>query len=152
MIDFVVDVGLALALARLCVIDIRERRLPDAITLPLTAAGLCHGAWEAAGWPADRILGAAVGFLIFWLLGELFWRWRGVEGLGQGDAKLLAAAGAWLGWEALPLVVLGAALGALAVELARGGAAGRRIAFGPWLALAFWALWIWRAQIGGLLS
>jgi leader peptidase (prepilin peptidase)/N-methyltransferase len=68
--------------------------------------------------------------------------------LGLGDAKLLAAAGAWLGWPALPGLVAAAAAGALAVALARAAlgerlAAATRIAFGPYLALALWLFWLY---------
>ena len=131
----------------LCLIDIRQRRLPDVITLPLIAAGLIQGALELGGWPTARIVGACLGFGVFWVIGEAFWRWRGIEGLGQGDAKLLAGAGAWLGWTALPTVVLVASLGALLMELGQGAVAGRRIAFGPWLAGAFWLCWLWQSGL-----
>ena len=87
-------------------------------------------------------LGALLGYVVFWLIGFAYFQLRGVDGLGQGDAKLLAAAGAWLGPTALPWVVLLAATGALVWALAKGRELTMPLAFGPWLASSFWALWI----------
>jgi leader peptidase (prepilin peptidase) / N-methyltransferase len=131
---------LVAVLALLARIDLRERRLPDRLTLPLLLAGLALAAWRVGGVPLDALIGAAAGFLVFWAVGDAHFRLRGVEGLGLGDAKLLAAAGAWLGWRPLPLLVLLAALLALLWALA----AQRRgpLAFGPWLAGAFFLLWL----------
>ncbi len=128
-------------LAWLAAIDRRTFRLPDRITLPLAAAGLAWSAWSAGGWPLGAIAGAAVGYGAFALFGWLHHRLRGTEGLGLGDAKLLAAGGAWLGAGALPWVVLVAATGALAVAVTASGKGRRRIAFGPWLAVAISANW-----------
>ena len=87
------------------------------------------------------------GFAAFAAIASIYRRARGREGLGLGDAKLLAAAGAWLGWQALPSVVVIAAASGLALALATalGGsklAWTSRIAFGPHLALAFWLAWL----------
>ena len=128
------------ALWRLARIDLAERRLPNRLTLPLVAAGLLLAALREAAVPWDEIAAAALGYALLALLGEAYWRMRQIEGLGLGDAKLFAAAGAWLGLAALPWVLLIASLGALigvAAGLTRteGG-----IAFGPWLAGAFAAL------------
>lgn len=90
-------------------IDFETGFLPDILTLPLIAIGLLVNlgghfvSFEAA------MLGAASGFLSFWLIGVMFQKLRGYEGLGQGDAKLLAAIGAWGGAMILPMVVLMAA-------------------------------------------
>ena len=87
------------------------------------------------------MIGAGAGYGVFAIMGAAHFRATGREGLGLGDAKLLGAAGAWLGWYDLPLLVALAALGALAfAALFRH----RRVAFGPWLAGAFWALWVLR--------
>ena len=120
--------------------------MPDRLTLPLIGIGLAFGALRAGGWPVDGAVGAALGYAAFWLIGEAFFWLRGVDGLGRGDAKLLAAAGAWLGPAALPWLVLIAAAAGLIVVLAQSLTQGREhtspLAFGPWLAAAFWAIWL----------
>ena len=88
------------------------------------------------------------------LIASVYRRVRGREGLGLGDAKLLAAAGAWLGWQALPSVVLIAAACGLALALATALGGGKlgwtsRIAFGPHLALAFWLVWLFGPVVIG---
>lgn len=134
-------VGLAGTLLRLAVIDLKTFRLPDAYTLPLVAAGLTLGGVFDDPAPVARLIGAAAGFAILALIGELHFRRSGTEGLGLGDAKLFAAAGAWLGWQALPLVLLIAAVTGLVYAVAKGGGRAAPIAFGPMLALGFWLCW-----------
>ena len=121
------------------VADFRHRRIPDMASLPLIGVGLMlTGAVSQIGL-ADRLIGAGVGFLVLWGLGEAFFRLRGVEGLGIGDAKLFAAAGAWLGWQALPPVLLIASvMGLVFAAVTRG----RELAFGPWLAAGFALVWL----------
>ncbi len=145
--------ALLLALARF---DLRERRLPDLLTLPLALLGLGLAALRVHGVPTAEIIGLGAGYAAFWALGEGHHRLRGEEGLGLGDAKLLGAAGAWLGWPALAPLVLVAALGALAwVALgavrrrAGQGSTRRDLAFGPWLALGLMLLWLLRLARGG---
>jgi len=128
-------------------IDWTHMRLPDVLTLPLVLAGL------AAIWmldpdaAADHAAAAILGYLAFRLIAAAY-RWRrGREGLGQGDAKLLAAAGAWVGLAGLPGVLLGAALLGLAlaaIRWLRGERIGAETAmpFGPCLALATWLVWL----------
>lgn len=128
-------------------IDLRRWVLPDALTLPLVLAGLAAAAaFDPAGL-TQRALGAALGYTGLALIAALYRRLRGREGLGRGDAKLLAASGAWVGAAALPQVILLSALSALLA------AAGLRLAgvrlgaqsalpFGPFLALATWVLWL----------
>jgi leader peptidase (prepilin peptidase)/N-methyltransferase len=141
------SLGLGWTLLALAAIDLRHYVLPDLLTLPLIPAGLAVAlALDPALLPGHA-LGALLGFGAFALIGELYRRLRGRHGLGLGDAKLLAAAGAWLGWAALPGVVLiGAALAlALALAQALGGAKlvlTGQVAFGPHLALAFWLVWL----------
>ena len=130
-------------LVLLAVIDARTLRLPNRLTLPLLTSGLAWSALMIRGIPVDAILGAILGYAVFAGLGWAFFRLRGAEGLGLGDAKLLAAGGAWAGATALPWIVLCAALPALVAALV-GPGRGRPLAFGPWLAAAIFAVWCWR--------
>ena len=127
-------------------IDHRHLVLPDVLTLPLIPVGLLV-AWAVS--PASlphHLLGAVLGYAGFTAVAALYRRVRGRTGLGAGDAKLFAAAGAWLSWEALPSVLLIA--GALGLLLTLAGGVGRRLAadtavpFGPALAGAFWLVWL----------
>ena len=134
--------ALGWSLLALAWIDWDHLRLPDALTLPLLALGL-FATWaldpEAA---ADHAAAAALAYLAFRGVALAYRLLRGREGLGQGDAKLLAASGAWVGFAGLPSVVLYAALIALATtllqRLRRRTAADTPIPFGPYLALATW--------------
>jgi leader peptidase (prepilin peptidase) / N-methyltransferase len=144
-----ISVGLGATLARLSTIDLRTFRLPDVITLPLMAAGPVL-AW-ALGWEggaAWRIAAAAAGFLSLYAVAHIYERVRGRAGLGLGDAKLFAAAGAWLGLDGLPTVMLwatGTALAAVIVATLAGHQVGRstHVPFGPFLALGFWLVWLY---------
>ncbi|MCG3189425.1 MAG: Type 4 prepilin-like proteins leader peptide-processing enzyme [Burkholderiaceae bacterium] len=130
--------GFAAALLALAWIDWDTTVLPDAITLPLLWAGLlCAG----VGWtipPVTSIIGACAGYLSLWTVYWIFKLATGKEGMGYGDFKLLAALGAWLGWQALLPIVLGASVIGAAVGIAMkfGGALreGRYVPFGPFLA------------------
>jgi leader peptidase (prepilin peptidase)/N-methyltransferase len=141
------DCLLGWSLLALAWIDVRHWILPDALTLPLIVAGLLAALVFDPDSLADRALGAALGYLALRVVAWAYLRLRGREGLGQGDAKLLAAAGAWLGALALPQVILVAAVAALvaAAVLHLSGArirAQSALPFGPFLALAIWALWL----------
>lgn len=139
--------ALGWTLLTLAVIDQRHFLLPDLLTIPLVPAGLVATAlWRPEAVGAHAV-GALAGFLAFVGIATAYRRLRGEEGLGLGDAKLLAAGGAWLSWAALPLVVLAAALSAMAAILASSLATGRRVgrrtavAFGPHLCLGIWLCW-----------
>ncbi len=138
------DCGLGWALLALAWIDWDSMRLPDALTLPLIPAGLFVTLWLDPEQATDHAIAAALGYAAFAGLAWAYRRLRGRDGLGGGDAKLLAALGAWVGLEGLPVVVLGAALAGLAIGLAmaaRGRAVGAATAipFGPCLAVAGFA-------------
>lgn len=137
--------ALGWALLALAAIDLREMTLPDMLTLPLIAAGLLIAAL-AFPRPFDHLIGAALGGAVFAVLGWGWERATGREALGLGDAKLFAAAGAWLGWQGLPSVLLIAALAGLAMALVRTllGRGGLRapLPFGPALATGFWLTWV----------
>ena len=141
------------ALLALTVIDLETGFLPDAITLPLTAIGFGANAFNLFVPWQDAAIGAVAGYGVFRLIGSAYEHWRGVEGLGQGDAKLLAAIGAWIGWMALPVVVLAGALATLAA-VAIGQITGKKvdaqtpIPFGPGLCLGG-ALGLGAAALGG---
>jgi leader peptidase (prepilin peptidase)/N-methyltransferase len=143
-------VGCALGwtLLAAALIDLRHLILPDALVLPLIPAGIAlHALVAPDRWP-DHAIGAAAGYLGFVAVRALYGAIRRREGLGLGDAKLLAAAGAWVGWQGLPSVVFLAAAAALAGLLAF-RAAGHdvdlkgEIPFGPALALAIWVVWLY---------
>ena len=143
-----VSCGLGWALLALAAMDLRRMVLVDTLTVPLIAAGfLVSYAIDPAIVP-DHLAGAAIGFVLFAAIAWAYHRLRGREGLGLGDAKLLAAAGAWLSWTALPSVVGVAAIAAIVVQLA-GSRAGRtlsltrRVAFGPYLCGAIWLVWLY---------
>jgi leader peptidase (prepilin peptidase) / N-methyltransferase len=126
-------------------IDVETMTLPDALTLPLLLAGLAASAWFAPDALGDHALGAALGWGGLALVGWAYRRARGVEGLGAGDCRLLAAGGAWLGWAALPDVVVLASVAGIAAALARRLPPGARQPFGPALAAAIWAMFLARA-------
>lgn len=138
---------LAWSLVCLATIDLAAYRLPDVLTLPLLAAGLAV-AFLLPGRPVlDHLAGAAVGWGALAGLAWAFRRWRGVDGMGLGDAKLFGAGGAWLGWTALPSVMLIACAAAflwVAFRVLRRGRAAARegIAFGVPLSLAILAVWL----------
>lgn len=141
------SLGLAWTLLCLGAVDLAVYRLPDLLTLPLAVAGLAIAAVLPGRPILDHLVGGAAGWSALALVAEGYRRWRGVDGMGMGDAKLLGAAGAWLGWEALPSVLLIACFSAFAGVAAgalMGGrtARGSRIAFGAPLSLAFWIVWL----------
>ena len=132
----------------LATVDMLALRLPDLLTLPLIAAGLVVSWFLPERDLLGHAIGAAVGLAAFWSIAMLYRAMRGQEGLGMGDMKLAAAAGAWLGWQALAFVVLLAcAVGLVWVGIAtmrRGRAAlDERIPFGIALAFAIWIIWLY---------
>lgn len=136
--------GLGWSLLTLAWIDAVSLRLPDALTLPLILAGLAEALWLDPDALTARALGAALGYTLLWGLAAGYRRLRGRDGLGLGDAKLLAAAGAWVGAGLLPTVLLLAAAGGLAWALRRLRPDPlARLAFGPPLAAATWVVWLW---------
>ncbi len=143
------DCALGWTLLALAWIDRDHLRLPDALTLPLVAMGLLATWWLDPNAATDHALAAAVGYLAFRGVALVYHMLRRREGLGQGDAKLLAASGAWVGLAGLPTVVLAAAVIALAATLVQRlfqrHAADTPIPFGPYLALATWLVRLYGA-------
>jgi len=136
--------GAGWTLGLLGVVDLLVLRLPDVLTLPLGVAGLVFAPGLLGTPLVEHLVGAAAGFGALAGLGWAYARLRGRDGLGLGDAKLLAVAGAWLGWRALPSVVVIACAGGLAwaaLRLLQRGRAGLEepIAFGLPLCAAIWA-------------
>lgn len=129
-------------LLTMAVIDLRTQLLPDILTLPLLWAGLLYQLlFQPIMLPA-AVIGAMTGYLVLWSVYWLFRLVTGKDGMGYGDFKLLAALGAWVGWQTLPLVlIIAAGLGALfgiAWQLARKDQRGMPMPFGPFLALGGW--------------
>jgi leader peptidase (prepilin peptidase) / N-methyltransferase len=152
-IEVWLDCLLGWSLLALAWIDARHWLLPDLLTLPLVIAGLVAALALAPGELASRALGAAGGYVFFRGLAFLYRRLRGRDGLGQGDAKLLAAAGAWVGAAALPQVILIAAFAGLCAAgvMRIAGVrleASSALPFGPFLALAIWVVWLLPALTG----
>ena len=140
--------GLGWTLLALAVTDIKYFQLPDFLTLPLVAAGLLVAAVLGAGTNslASHGLGVVAGYAFVRLLRFSYRALRGREGMGLGDAKLLAAAGAWVSWQGLPSVLVIASLSALAVVLVMRGPKidpARRVPFGVFLALGLWIVWLY---------
>jgi prepilin signal peptidase PulO-like enzyme (type II secretory pathway) len=138
------------ALVALAWIDIRTLRLPDPLTLPLIGAGLVQS-WYFTGNVWHALTGAAAGYLFFLVIEKGYRALRGQDGLGRGDAKLLAAGGAWCGWLGLPWIVLIASGSGLAFAGAL-TLLGRRPAgmmpFGPFLALGIALVWLGQLPLG----
>ncbi len=142
------------SLIALSYIDIDHQLLPDAITLPLIWLGLLLSLSGAFTDPTSAILGASTGYGTLWSVYHLFRLATGKEGMGYGDFKLLAAAGAWLGWQMLPLIILlsslaGAMIG-LSLTLILGRDKNIPLPFGPYLALASWIAMVWGKDLNRL--
>lgn len=145
------------AAVALTFIDVDKQLLPDDITLPLLWAGLLFNVFDVYTDLKSAVVGAMAGYLALW---AVYWGFKlatGKEGMGYGDFKLLAAIGAWLGWQALPLTILlssfvGAVAGIALIVLARHGR-NVPIPFGPYLAAAgvialFWGKALNQAYLG----
>lgn len=135
-------------LLALAVIDLDTTLLPDDLTYPLLWAGLLAAVLgiSPVSLP-DAVIGAMAGYLALWSLYWVFKLLTGKEGMGYGDFKLLAALGAWLGWQYLPVVVLLSSVVGLvfAVSMMASGSVKRDqgIPFGPYLAIAGWIALLW---------
>lgn len=134
-------------LLALAAMDARTMTLSDTLTLPLMIAGLVFSLFNGKSAFVDALLGAAIGFLAFVAIAWIYRKLRRRDGLGLGDAKLLAASGAWTGWAALPSVVgISAMFGlAAAVLIARNTriSADVAIPYGPFICAATWLVWLY---------
>lgn len=134
-------------LIALTFIDIDHQLLPDSLTLPLLWLGLLLSLNPVFVDSRSALIGGAAGYLSLWSVFWLFKLVTGKEGMGAGDFKLLAALGAWLGWQMLPLVILlssvvGAVAGIGLIAYNKGDRQ-LRIPFGPYLAVAGWIALLW---------
>jgi leader peptidase (prepilin peptidase)/N-methyltransferase len=142
-----IDAALGWWLLALAWIDWRHMILPDTLTLPLIPFGLAVAGTLQPDELWDPLLGAVCGYLGLRAVAWVYHRLTGRDGLGLGDSKLLAAAGAWVGVTGLPSVLAGAGLAGLAAAGAT-VLAGRRLdrhtalPFGPFLAVAMWLVWL----------
>lgn len=132
-------------------IDLEEGILPNALTFPGMALGLGFSVW-LGDWQAS-LIGMVAGYGIFWLVARLFLLITGREGMGYGDFKLLAMLGAFMGWQALPFIILASSLigvmvGSSFLLLAKRGLKAE-IPFGPYLALAGMLWFVWGGEIIG---
>lgn len=128
-------------------IDFDTYLLPDDITLPLLWLGLIANSFGSFTDLPSALWGAVAGYLSLWSVYKLFKLITGKEGMGYGDFKLLAALGAWMGWQMLPQIILlsslvGAVIG-ISMIVIRGRDKNIPIPFGPYLAIAGWIAFVW---------
>ena len=149
---------MTLALVPIAMIDADTQLIPDSIVLPLMWVGLAMSLYHPMAGadtlfipPRDAIVGAMAGYLSLWSIYWLFKLVTGKEGMGYGDFKLLAALGAWLGWQQLPMIILmsavvGAVVG-ISMMVIRKHERSIPIPFGPYLAAAGWISMLWGETI-----
>ena len=127
-------------------IDADTQILPDDLTKPLVWLGLLFN-WRMGfvSWQ-QALLGAVIGYMSLYLLNKIHVILRGIDGMGQGDFKLLAAIGAWVGVANLPIVVLMASVIGIVAALVKRVAKSQPMAFGPCLAIAGWFVFLFHQQ------
>ena len=152
--EAIMAIVMTLALVPVAMIDADTQLIPDSIVLPLMWVGLAMSLYHPVAGaqtlfigPKDAIIGAMAGYLSLWSIYWLFKLVTGKEGMGYGDFKLLAALGAWLGWQQLPMIILmsavvGAVVGITMVVLTKHERS-VPIPFGPYLAAAGWISMLW---------
>ena len=151
-------IGLSCVLVAISLIDVDTLLIPDSIVLPLLWVGLAMsllhplaGAETLFVAPRDAIIGALAGYLILWSVYQLFKLVTGKEGMGYGDFKLLAALGAWLGWQMLHIIILLSAVVGTIIGIAmivfRGRDRQLPIPFGPYLAAAGWITMLYGEEL-----
>lgn len=151
-------IALTLALVAISIIDAETQLIPDSIVLPLLWSGLAISLFHPLAGsatlfisPATAITGAIAGYLSLWSVYWLFKLVTGKEGMGYGDFKLLAALGAWLGWQQLPMIIMMSAVVGVVINVtlivARGKDRNIPIPFGPYLATAGWITMLWGETI-----
>jgi len=146
--ESVVGAILAWQLLLLAVLDGEHFWLPRLFTLMLLMSGLVATALLTPHLVTPHLLGAAIGFALLAIVAFLYRRWRGQDGLGGGDAWLLAGGGAWVGWDGLPSILVIASLTGLlhvAILSTRGRqfGGGQPVPFGVGLAIGIWLVWLY---------
>lgn len=139
------------SLISLTMIDADHKLLPDQITLPLLWLGIIANLFNQFVTIEQAIWGAVAGYLSLW---SVYWAFKlltGKEGMGYGDFKLLAALGAWMGWQNLPVIIIlsslvGAIIGIIILKASNQGK-DTALPFGPYLAIAGWIAFFWGDQI-----
>jgi leader peptidase (prepilin peptidase) / N-methyltransferase len=148
MLQLCFGIPLAGMIIALAAIDMSRMILPDRLNLILGAIGLGQDFALGLPRPIDGLLGSLIGAASLAAMAAAFRRLRGIDGLGLGDQKFVAAAGLWIGWRGLPLMMMMiAATSALTFALVRAVAhrefdPGARIPFGPFLGLGTFAAWL----------
>lgn len=155
-LDLVFALLFTWALIALAGIDAKHYILPDNIVLPLLWLGLFANLDASFARLSDAVLGAIIGYGVLWLC---FWGFKlatGKDGMGYGDFKLMAAVGAWLGWQSLPGVLLLSSLGGavigIALILLKKNSPSTAIPFGPYIAIAGWLTLMFGQQVQMLLN
>jgi leader peptidase (prepilin peptidase)/N-methyltransferase len=159
--EAIMAIVLTLALVPVAMIDADTQLIPDSIVLPLMWIGLAMSLYHPIAGaetlfisPRDAIVGAMAGYLSLWSIYWLFKLVTGKEGMGYGDFKLLAALGAWLGWQHLHIIILMSAVVGAIVGISmmafRKHERSVPIPFGPYLAAAGWITMMWGSDIWNL--
>ena len=135
----------------LAAIDLKHSLLPDDLTLPFMWLGLICNMFNIFTDLYSSLIGAMLGYMVFWSIFMVFKIATGKEGLGYGDFKLLALLGAWFGWQMLPLIILLSSLTASLIGIVLIVLYGRdrqaALPFGPYLALAGWVTLLWGDEL-----
>ncbi|MCK5813357.1 MAG: prepilin peptidase [Cocleimonas sp.] len=147
---------LAWTLITLSIIDAKTMLLPDNLTLPLMWLGIAVNYQHLFVDLQSSVLGAMIGYLFLWTIFQLFRLVTGKEGMGYGDFKIVAALGAWGGWQILPFTIFvaslfGAIFGMVWMAIKRDKKA-NMIPFGPWLASAGLIAFLWRDEITQIIN
>lgn len=150
-IQTIAALGFTGMLVALAGIDIDHQLLPDDLTFVLLWAGLFASLFGVFVDPVNSIIGALAGYLSLWSIYHVFRLLTGKEGMGYGDFKLMAAMGAWMGWEMLPLIILlaslvGAVVGLALIAINRHKRS-QPMPFGPYIAASGWIALLWGDQI-----
>ena len=156
--EALVAIALTLTLVPISMIDADTQLIPDSIVLPLLWFGLAMSLFHPVAGsqtlfiaPANAIVGAMAGYLSLWSIYWLFKLITGKEGMGYGDFKLLAALGAWWGWQQLPMIIRMSAVVGVVINVTlivvRGKDRNIPIPFGPYLAMAGWITMLWGETI-----